>query len=183
MKKNEFKKLVTATGKRILNGAEYIMTNVYRQSSWYLGNGGAVSQEGLDAHGDQSLNILTTLFPDSTTGTWHGEEITIRMVVYPKTSERPGYDVYVKKASDPETAFVFAGSFNAATTTTTGMTWFLKEGNDGFAIQTRSSALNSPFYVDNIAAWTGNGNMPTNTSTATYEAINEAYNASLTPAA
>lgn len=27
MKKNEFKKLVTATGKRILNGAEYIMTN------------------------------------------------------------------------------------------------------------------------------------------------------------
>jgi hypothetical protein len=63
------------------------------------------------------------------------------------------------------------------------MTWFLKEENDGFGIQTRSAATSSGFWVDNIAAWTGEGNMPVNTNTATYEDLNTAYNAANNPAA
>ena len=162
---------------------EYLLGNVYRKGSWYLGNGGTLSAEGIEKYGDQSMNLFQTLFPESTTGSWHGNWITVRIVVNAKTSENPGFTVYVKKATDGEDKFIKVGSYNGATTTTTGMTWFLKEENDGFGIQTRSAATNSGFWVDNIAAWTGEGSMPINTNTATYEDLNTAYNAANNPAA
>ena len=170
-------------------GAQNLMANVWRKGSWYVGNQ-SLTAEGFEKAGGQSVNVLTTLFPESTSDNWFGEELTVRIVVEGRNSEKPGYTVYVKKAADAEDKFILVGKFNAETVSETSMTWYMKDANDGFGIQSRGGcAQYNPegsypgFYLDNIAAWTGNGNMPTNTSTATYEELNTAYNASLTPAA
>ena len=165
-------------------GAQHLIANIYRKGSWYVG-GKALEMAGIEAT-TENINVLTTLFPEKNADSWFGESITVRIVVRAKNSENPGYSVYVKKSAEGEDKFIYVGDFNAGTTTTTAMTWFMKEGNDGFALQTRSSAHDSGyagFYLDNIAAWTGDGNMPKNTNTATYEDLNSEYNASLQPAA
>ena len=163
-------------------GGPNLMANTWRKNTWYVGKG-KLEAGTFDDNSANSANVLQTLFPESTATVWFGEEITVRIVIDSKTSDKPGYTVYMKKASDGEDKFVLVGKWNADTVTETAMTWFMKEDNNGFGIQTRSLQNYAAFYLDNIAAWTGDGNMPTNTSTATYEELNTAYNASLTPAA
>ena len=158
------------------------MANVVRKGSWAVGKA-TLDAAGFETANDQSKNVLTTLFPEKTDAEhWWGEEITVRIVVRSRTSDNPGYTVYMKKAADGEDKFVHVGDFNSELTTTSGFAAFMDEVSDGFGIQTRS-LQNRWFWVDNIAAWTGSGNMPTNTNTSTYENLNTEYNATLTPAA
>ena len=174
-------------------GAEYLMANVHRIKGGWRGGDKSLSTDGalpaMEAS-EHAQNVLSTLFPESETGSWIGETITVRIVISPRTVENPGYVVYMKKATDSEDQFVKVGEFNATTVTEAAFTAFMDETSDGFGIFTRSAVRNDGAYMllDNIAAWTGDGNMPTNTSTATYEELNTAYNASLpapeeTPAA
>ena len=170
-------------------GAQYLMANVWRKGSWYLGNN-TLTADNFENNSANSVNLLTTLFPEATKDNWFGEEVTVRIVVRPKSDDNPGWAVYVKKATDSEDKFILVGEYNLETTTKTAMDWFMKDNNNGFGIQSRGGcAQYNPdgaypgFYIDNIAAWTGNGNMPTSKNTATYEDLNTAYNATLTPAA
>ena len=169
-------------------GAEYLMANVcFTKGSWYGGTKSLSTAGALPAfeESDVSQNLLQTLFPTSETGSWIGETVTVRIVVSPRTAENPGYVVYVKKATDGEDAFMKVGEYTAATVSEASFNTFLDETSDGFGIFTRSAVRKDGCYMllDNVAAWTGDGNMPTNTSTSTYETLNEEYNASLTPAA
>ena len=169
-------------------GAEYLMANVcFTAGNWFGGTKSLSSAGALPAFegSSESQNVLTTLFPESATGTWHGEMITVRVVVYPRTSENAGYVVYMKRATDSDDKFVKVGELNATNVSEASFKTFMDETSDGFGIFTRSAVRNDGAYMllDNVAAWTGDGAMPTNTYTGTYEALNEAYNASLTPAA
>ena len=174
-------------------GAEYLMANVHRIKGTWRGGDKSLSTDGalpaMEAS-EHAQNVLTTLFPESETGSWIGQTITVRVVLYPRTAENPGYTVYMKRASDGEDKFVKVGDFNSSTVTEAAFNVYMSEDSDGFGIFTRSAVRNdgAHIFIDNIAAWTGDGNMPTNTNTATYEELNAAYNASLpapeeTPAA
>ena len=169
-------------------GAEYLMANVcFYNGNWYGGKTKLTSADALSAFEESthSQNVLQTLFPESETGTWHGEMITVRIVVSPRTAENPGYVVYMKKATDGEDKFVKVGELNATNVSEAMFKTFMDETSDGFGIFTRSAVRNDGAYmlIDNVAAWTGDCAMPTNTYTGTYEDLNTAYNASLTPAA
>ena len=167
-------------------GGEYLTSDVFRDAAnkYYMGMGGEVGPAGIEQYGENTMNIFQTMFPNAASGSWQGEEVTVRVVVDPKTSDKPGYTVYIKKASEGDDAFRLVGKYNADTVNGSGMDIFTQDNNDGFGIHLKNSAHDSGFWVDNIMAWTGGGNMPVNTNTSTYEDLNTQYNeANANPAA
>ena len=129
------------------------------------------------------FNIIEKLFPGAGPG-WAGESITVKVVVKQTTETDWGYDLYVKKAEDPDSAFVLAGSCKEGTITEKwGVPGYLN--GDAFislfnwGLQKRKEG----YWVDNIAIWTGTGAMPANRDTLTYQYANADYLASLNPAA
>ena len=155
---------------------QYIMANVFLADKWNLGTGrlNDTTIEGVEAA--NSMNIFNALFPTESSGHWYGNEVTVRIVVRAKTSENPGYTVYIKKVDEADDKFVRVGEFNSKTVTEAGMERFMMEGNNGFGISSRYGQGYSACLLDNVAAWTGDGNMPMNKNTSTYEDLNAQYN-------
>ena len=117
-----------------------------------------------------TTDILTTLFGDTELTAWGGEYITVRMVVRPDaTKEDYGYDVYVKQAGASDDEFVKLYTVTSADTAVKSM--YALADNNAIAIHYRSVANDTWTSYDNIAVWTGTGDMPTITNTDAYEAL------------
>ena len=117
---------------------------------------------------DLATNVvmITTLDPSAADGRWLDKIVTVRIVVKPQLTPDStdwGMEVYVKFAEEGEEAFKLALTLKqdkAADFNTL---------DDAIAIV--STTADTYMAYDNIAIWTGTGNMPENTSTEAYEAL------------
>lgn len=119
---------------------------------------------------DLATNVvmITTLDPSAKDGRWLGEIVTVRIIVKPQLTADStdwGMDVYVKFADQGEEEFKLAFTLNQEK----GAAFNTLE--DAIAIVSTSADTNMAY--DNIAIWTGSGNMPENTSTYAYEKLLE----------
>lgn len=138
--------------------------------------------------GPASKALFADLFPEYTGTTWPKKDsgteltVTLRIVVKDKTAEDWGYDVYAKKAGAPDDTFVLVGSYCKATVES-AKTDGTDEFMDGEAyvslLNWGTQKRNGGYFIDNVAIWTGTGDMPENTYTGTYQSLNEAYLESL----
>ena len=160
---------------------------------WYNGKSSRVEQQifnhffplyGTDENGNQVITggeqtkgILETLYADTPYVSWLGHTITIRIVVEETVDETSWRTTtYIKRAEDDESKFVKVGVFQKDQIRTwASVSNNYTEGKAEFSVATRTLWKRDGFWIDNIAIWTGNGNMPTNTDTSAYEALNEAY--------
>lgn len=178
-------------------GASRISATIYRayvakdgKHLWYNGlNAGneAAFLEYMSKEGTETASILDTLYPNDGLTSWGNgvNTITVRLVVKETTAEDWGFDLYIKKAGDPDTAFVKVGSYNKETVKASGATNFL-DGETIIGLYHRGMHKRTGYYIDNLAVWSGNGDMPINIDTSEYEYLNDLYLASLpteTPAA
>ena len=113
---------------------------------------------------ESPTNILTTVFPEATSLV--GQKMTVKIEMLAKESDTDtewGFKVYVK----PEGAadFTFVSEFDTAATYAS---YFTSETNLDSNALAMVVLTGSQFYIDNIAVWTGLGEMPTDTSVAEY---------------
>ena len=149
---------------------------------------------------DKATDIVEKIFPNDGISKWEGNAITVRIVVKDTVETEFGYDfgydLYIKKQGAPDSEFVLMDSFNVSssypcTPKEEGATkGTIFQGYDHYvngeafvALHNTATHKRYGYWVDNIAIWTGNGDMPENTDTYTYQALNDEYLASLaTPA-
>jgi len=150
--------------------------------------------------GTSSVDVVEKVFANDGIEKWYGKPVTVRIVVKEtvetETGYDFGYDLYIKKQGAPDSEFVLMDSFNAESTYPNTPR---KEGyKDGEIFQGHEQYISGEaflalynwgthkrpngYYIDNLAVWTGNGDMPENHDTFTYQMLNEEYLATLTPA-
>jgi len=143
----------------------------------------AVGSANFSADIRNCFNVIENLFPDAESPYWANQPITVKVVVKQTTETDWGYDLYVKKAEDPSSAFVYVGSCKEGTVTEE---WGAKSYLNGSAYISLFNwgiqKAKSGYWIDNVAIWTGTGEMPENHDTFTYQALNADYLATLTPA-
>ena len=108
--------------------------------------------------------------------------VTLRVVVKDKSAADWGYDVYVKKAGAPDSEFVFVGTYGESTVVgakTDGTDEFMNGEAFVSLYNWGTQKRVGGTLIDNVAIWTGTGDMPENTYTSTYQTLNEEYLASL----
>jgi hypothetical protein len=167
---------------------------------WYNGKSSRVEQQYFDhffpktsvdengntvyTGGEQTVGILETLYGDTVYSTWLGHIITVRIVVEETVDDTNWCTTtYIKRAEDDESKFVKVGEFKKSEIRTwASVSNNYVQGKAEFSVSTRTLWKRDGFWIDNIAIWTGNGNMPKNTDTSTYDALNDAYLKTLTPA-
>lgn len=133
--------------------------------------------------GTETIGILEALYADTAYSSWLGHTITIKVVVKETTEDEWGFTTYIKRAEDDASKFVKVGTFEKSKIREwKSVSENYTEGSAMFAIYTRTLWKRDGFWMDNIAIWTGNGEMPTNTDTSAYEILNEQYLATLNPA-
>ena len=151
--------------------------------------------------GNSSVDVVEKVFANDGIEKWYGKPITVRIVVKAtvetETGYDFGYDLYIKKQGAPDSDFVLMDSFNAESTypNTPRKEGYnqggeIFQGHDQYITGEAFLALYNwgvhkrpnGYYIDNLAVWTGNGAMPENHDTFTYQMLNEEYLASLNPA-
>ena len=113
---------------------------------------------------DSPTGILATLFPEATNMV--GQTMTVKIEMLAKDGDADtewGFKVYVKPAGAAE--FIFVSEFD---TSATYASYFTSETNLDSNALAIVALTGSQFYIDNIAIWTGIGEMPTDTSVAEY---------------
>ena len=133
--------------------------------------------------GTETIGILEALYADTPYSSWLGHTITIKIAVQETSEESWGFTTYIKRAEDDASKFVKVGTFEKSKIRewkSVSENYFL--GDAMFAVYTRTLWKRDGFWMDNIAIWTGNGEMPTNTDTSAYEILNEQYLATLNSA-
>jgi hypothetical protein len=140
-------------------------------------------------NGPASKQIFDDLFPGYTATTWAKKDdatidmtVTLRVVVKDKSAADWGYDVYVKKAGAPDSEFVFVGTYGESTVVgakTDGTDEFMNGEAFVSLYNWGTQKRVGGTLIDNVAIWTGTGDMPENTYTGTYQTLNEEYLASL----
>ena len=133
-------------------------------------------------NGKNNISLFDTLFPTENLTSWGGQTVTVRIVVKETTDTEWGYDVYAKKAGDPDTSFVYVGSTKEGTVSYNyGEVSYLKGVPFISLINLMTYKRTGGYWVDNIAIWTGTGDMPTNTDSSMYEMLNAEYLDTLNP--